>query len=340
MKIAAHQLDQHLSGDLSSFYWVSGDEILLREETLDAIRRTAKARGFLQRTVWHIDQHTDWSEILTEANSMSLFADLQMIELRFNNGKPAAKGIEQLANYMQQPNSDTLILVSSPKLEANSLKTKAYKALEPNTSTIQVWPIEANELPSWLTQRAQKFGLRFEPDALKLLSDRVEGNLLAAQQELDKIALLVDTDTVTFEWLNQLLANHARYSNYHTLDAALAGDSAAVIRSLRSMRSEGTPVILIANSFIQQIRKLIDIRHSAKQKGPNQALKEARIWPQKREALIRGSLKRLNMSTLEQALKMSAEIDMSIKGQLDKDPWDLLEQLGLVVALGLVSFKS
>jgi len=201
MKLAPAQLAKHLQGGLAPVYIVSGDDPLLCQEAADAIRMAARQQGFDERQVFSADASFDWGTLLQAGASMSLFAEKRLLELRLPSGKPGDKGAAALIEYCSRPAEDTLLLISLPKLDGSAQKTKWGKALVegPHTQFIQIWPVDANQLPQWIRQRLSQAGLAASQDAVELIAARVEGNLLAAAQEIEKLKLMTDDGQITVE---------------------------------------------------------------------------------------------------------------------------------------------
>ena len=326
MKLNPNQLETHLKNSIALAYWVAGDETLLTIETCNQIRAEAMAQGYTNRRVCHIDNSTDWQEILSGANSLSLFSDKNLLELRFANGKPNAATIKQLNSYFEHANPDTLLLISSPKLDASFQKTKGYIALEKHLQAITLWPVSVEELPRWISGRLRTQGYDIEAEALHILCANVEGNLLAAQQQIMQLVLACEGKTISLELLQEVIANDARFDTYETVDKALNGATAASLRALDGLRDEGLQPASISWIISREIQALISIRHNAKSLGADGALRQARVW-KRREPIVRSALKRLKMRDLEDCLHMARELDALSKGQIKGNAWDAMATL-------------
>ena len=331
MKLEPARLRQHLGGKLQPAYWVSGDEPLLLLEAADTIRQAALQQGFSNRHICHADTHTNWQDVLSEACGMSLFGDRNLLEIRFATGRPKAEVISTLGSYLSQPNPDTVVLITSPKLEKSLQATKGYKTLESLLATVAVWPITASELPRWLQGRLQQQQLTIEPEALALLAANVEGNLLAAQQQIQQLALLAEGNTITADWLAATIANNARFDVFGTADKALAGNAAAAITALQGLAAEGLQPANIVWVLAREIQTLIHIREQARSLGPDKALQQARVW-QRREPLIRAALRRLKMPQLQACLLQAQTLDKIAKGQAAGNAWDEAATLVLMLS--------
>ncbi len=321
MKLSTSQLNQHIQNNLSGGYWISGDETLLVLETCDNLRQAGLHQGFTNRSICHVDAHTDWQSVLGDANALSLFTDRNLIEIRFNTAKPNSNAIKALGNYFSDPNPDTLIIISSPKLDTSFQKTKAYKALEATINTLMLWPVSNEELPKWIRSRLQGQDLSIDNDALTLLCHNVEGNLLAAQQQIMQLALLNEDKQITISGLQDIIANNARFDVFGTLDKALQGDTAGSLRALDGLKAEGLQAANISWVFVRELQTLINIRQLAKEVGPDKALQRAGVW-KRREPLIRNCLRRLKLNELEQCLLKAQHLDAAAKGQANANAWD------------------
>lgn len=326
MKLNPGQLATHLRTGLAPAYWVAGDETLLVIETCNQLRAAATAAGYSNRRVCHIETNSDWQEILADANSLSLFADKNLLELRFATAKPNAKALAALNSYMAQPNPDTVLLLSSPKLDANFQKSKGYTTLEKTLQTITLWPVNAEELPRWLSGRLEAEGYRIDADALSLLCTNVEGNLLAAQQQLLQLTLACEGNDISLALVSEVIANDARFDVYETVDKALNGATNASLHALDGLRDEGLQPANISWVIAREIQTLISIRHNAKTLGPDGALRQARIW-KRREPIMRAALKRLKMSDLNACLHMAQQLDTVAKGQAQGNAWNIMATL-------------
>lgn len=331
-KLRPEQLNAALSKQLGPIYLVSGDEPLLTQEASDAIRVAARKQGFSERELYHCDTSFDWGQLLTAANSMSLFAEKKIIELRMPTGKPGDKGGKILQEYAQSPSPDNLLLIVTGKLDGGTQKSKWFKAIEDAGQHIQVWPITAAQLPRWIGQRLQHAGLNVEASAIDLLASRIEGNLLAAVQEIEKLKLLAGDQPVTHELMASVVADSARYDVFGLADKALHGDARAAVKTLQGLRSEGTEPINVLWAITRDIRTLVQISQSVSQgKQFEWAAKQAGVWD-KRQPLVQSALRRIKPAQLQQMLRKANGIDKAIKGMRNAEPWDELLDLILNMA--------
>lgn len=336
MKLSPAQLGKHLQGALAPVYVISGDEPLLCQEAADALRNACRQQGFAERLVFNAEANFDWGNLLQAGASLSLFAEKRLIELRLPSGKPGDKGAAALLEYLGRPPEDTVLLLSLPKLDGSTQKTKWAKALIEGASSqfIQIWPVDAHQLPQWIRQRLAQAGLSASPDAVDMIAARVEGNLLAAAQEVEKLKLLAEGSQVDAETVQAAVADSARFDVFGLIDAALNGEAAHALRMLEGLRGEGveTPVILWA--LARELRLLASLAHQHAQGVPlEKAFASARppVWD-KRRPLVSKALQRHSSKRWGQLLLQAQQIDAQIKGQAPGNPWSELALLTLQLA--------
>jgi len=338
MKLDAGQLDAHLQGDLSPVYILSGDETLLVQEAADAIRHAALQKGFTERQVMHVDRSFDWNALNDAANALSLFAELRLIELRIPTGKPGDAGRKALQAWAEQLPQDTVLLIITGKLEASVSKTKWHKAMDKVGKNIVIWPLDSNRLVSWISARMRAKGLQPEAAAVELLSQRIEGNLMAAAQEIEKLVLLHGEGPITLDDIDDAVTDNARFDIYRLVDTALSGDVAYTQRMLSRLRDEGVEAVLVLWVLSREIRSLAKM--AAECASPagrpdaaklDQVLTQYRVW-QKRKPLIKKALMKYGPRRWQGLLIAAARIDRIIKGQSTGNVWDELLQLSLALA--------
>jgi len=332
MKIRAEQLQSHLSKELLPVYVISGDEPLLAQESADAVRLAARNKGFSGREVFHGEGKFDWSQLHNEANALSLFAEKKIIEIRISNGKPGDKGSKALCELCANPSPDNLLLVILPKLERSAQNSKWVKALEAVGAHIQVWPVTGDQLPRWIKQRLLESNITANQQAVETLAERVEGNLLAAVQEIEKLKLLAIEGKVDAIMMSSVVADSARYNLFEFVDKVLAGDAQSAARSLRGLHSEGTDAIPLLWAITRELRILIKASEQIS-RGENRdwALKNAGVW-EKRLPLFRTAIQRCSAAHLRMLLYQAGAIDRGIKGMRKADIWDELTTLVLSLA--------
>ena len=332
MKIRAEQLQSHLSKELLPVYVISGDEPLLAQESADAVRLAARNKGFSGREVFHGEGKFDWGQLHNEANALSLFAEKKIIEIRISNGKPGDKGSKALCQLCANPSPDNLLLVILPKLERSAQNSKWVKALEAVGAHIQVWPVTGDQLPRWIQQRLLESNITANQQAVEILAERVEGNLLAAVQEIEKLKLLAIEGKVDAIMMSSVVADSARYNLFEFVDKVLAGDAQSAARSLRGLHSEGTDAIPLLWAITRELRILIKAsEHISRGENRDWALKNAGVW-EKRLPLFRTAIQRCSAAHLRMLLYQAGAIDRGIKGMRKADIWDELTTLVLSLA--------
>ncbi len=332
MRLKPEQLDQHLAKGLQPLYLVFGDEPLLAQEAVDAIRARARQEAYAEREVFMVERGFDWQNLLTSGNSMSLFASRRLVEIRIPSGKPGNDGSQALQAYCARLPADTVTLVKCPKLDKAAQAGKWFKAMEQAGVVVAVFPVERAQLPAWIGSRLARQQQRAEPQTLQLLADQVEGNLLAAFQEVQKLALLFPAGTLSFDQVKESVADVARFDVFKLGDALLAGDAARVSRVLDVLRGEGEDPVLILWALAREIRTLAKLRGGMRRGGSlPQLMRDAWIW-EARQKLVEQAVKRTSEARLLQGLKRAAGIDRMIKGLARGDVWDELLQLGLTMA--------
>jgi len=345
MQLSANQLGNHLQRGLKSLYTLHGDEPLLQQEALDAIRAVAREQGYTERTSHTVaGAHFDWSEVLAAGGSLSLFADKQIVEIRIPSGKPGKDGsvaLQQLAENAQG-NDSLLTLVMLPRLDKMTKSSAWFSALENCGVTLQVDPVERNALPAWIAQRLSAQGQRVEAGeagqrTLQFFADRVEGNLLAAHQEIQKLGLLFPADRhggeLTFEQVESAVLNVARYDVFKLSEAVLAGQSVRVQRMLDGLQAEGEAEVLVHYTLSEDIRALKRVKDAMAEGRPlPMALREQRIWGV-RERLFERVLPKLSEARLAALLQSAHVVDGIVKGLKQPDwpstGWQALHRLAL-----------
>lgn len=319
---------------LKPLYVIHGEEDLLRIETLDILRLAAKQQGYLNREVYTVDPHFDWNEFIQSTGSVGLFAELKLLELHIPNGKPGKNGGEALIKLAERLPEDTVTLVMLPKLEKAQTQAKWFGALAAKGVMLEAKTVGAHALPQWIQGRLKKYGLEIETDALSLFADRVEGNLLAARQEIEKLALLHPKGSVlNIEDAEAAVANVARFDVFQLSGAWMKGDVLRVSRLLDGLQQEGEEPVLLLWAVAEDIRTLIRLTAALKQGQTIQSVRNSlRLWGDK-QTLAPLAVKRIQINRLLDALQTCAKIDRIIKGAEEGDAWSEFKQLvtGLAV---------
>lgn len=333
MKLRADQTPAHLEKGLAPVYLVSGDEPFQLDQVVGAIRRKAQQTGHTDRQVLHADARFDWSSLGASAASLSLFAEKQLIELRLPGGKPGTEGSRALQAYLENPPPDTLLLIISGKLDRAQQNSKWYRAIDKAGVTVAVWPIEAAQLPAWLKQRMALRDMQPSEAALQMLVERLEGNLLAADQELEKLRLLNGSGPIDAEQVAAAVADSARYDLFGLVDVILAGDLARAQRMLFGLRAEGVEAILVLWALSREIRALAGMAPAVEAGQPLAAvLQQHRVWD-KRKPPVSAALRRYpRAAPWCEMLQHCRDIDLCLKGQAAGEPWTELLQLTATLA--------
>ncbi|MBS0173752.1 MAG: DNA polymerase III subunit delta, partial [Nitrospira sp.] len=329
MRIKLEQLPQQLQKQTVPLFTLSGNEPLLILEAADLIRTHARQQGYTERELFTVDQHFDWAELLNAGHNLSLFGERKILDIRIPSGKPGREGGKALEAYCAALPPDTVTLITLPRIDKQGQASKWFKALETAGTLIPVYLVEREQLPGWIGQRLARQQQKADTATLQFLAGQVEGNLLAAHQEIQKLALLYPAGNLTFGQVKDVVLNVARYDVYQLSDAMIAGDTARFQRILTGLQGEGTAPLLILATLAEQIRQLIIIRKGLdNNQPPAQLLQTARIWGERQKSVI-AAAKRINLQALMQGLVNAAEIDRMIKGVAQGDVWEGLLQLGL-----------
>jgi len=326
------QLAAHLARQLAPVYLLHGDEPLQLAECADAVRARAREAGCAERRVFDVDASFDWNELAAAAGNLSLFAERRLLEIRLPSGKPGDRGARALREYAAAPPDDTVLLITAGKLEKQARASQWVKALEETGVGIAVWPVEPAQLPAWIGRRMNAHGMRPTPDALQLLADRVEGNLLACHQEIEKLFLLFGATAIDVEQVADAVTDSARFDVYALVDAALAGQPTRVYRMAAGLRAEGVEPPLILWALERELPALVRMAGELQSDRNLPALlARYRVWD-KRKAAVGGVLKRLSRRALEGLLRRLARVDRVAKGRAPGNAWDELVQLLLELA--------
>ena len=323
MKLAIRQLDAHLKKGMGALYAVHGAEALLALEAADRIRDAARKSGATEREIFFAEPGTDWSKLGASAANLSLFASKRLVEIRIPTGKPGAEGGKAIAAYCQRLPEDAVTLVLLPELDWQALKTAWFSALESAATVVEAKPVTRDELPEWLAERLSRQGQKASVETLEWLAERVEGNLLAAKQEVEKLALLLPKGEIALEAIREAVTDVSRFERDALIDAMHAGDSARVARVVDSLKAEGEPLPLLLWTLSEELRKVMAIV----------AGQRPRRWmtPERSEALARSARKH-DRASIDRELLRAHRIDRMIKGVDPGDPWDSVVEFALGIA--------
>jgi DNA polymerase-3 subunit delta len=339
MQVRLDALSAHLAKRLGPLYVVHGDEHLLAIEAADRIRAAARAAGFTERDVLSVDRHFRWNRLVESGQSLSLFGDRKLIDLRIPGGKPGKEGSAALQAFAKTvTDGDTITLVTLPRLEREQKSSAWFGALEAAGVTIEAPLVERTRLPAWIAERLAAQQQSADAEALAFLADRVEGNLLAAHQEIQKLGLLHPAGRLGFDQVRDAVLDVARFDVFKLGEAMLAGDPARVARMVDGLRGEGESPVLVHWAMSEEVRALLRAKLGiASGQSLSTLLRQLRVWGA-RERSFETALKRLSLTALRNALARAAEIDRIVKGLRPigaaplGDAWTELSRLGVAVA--------
>ena len=331
MKLHANQLSSHLQNKLAPCYLVSSDEHLLVNEALDQIRGAARTQGFTLRESQVATAGFKWSQLAATGANLSLFAERRIIELRLPTGKPGRDGSAAICEFVEHLGTELLLIVITPKLDKNNSNAKWVKVLSAKGVFLPIWPVGLRELPGWIGDRMRRAGLRPDGDAVNMIADRVEGNLLAADQEIQKLRLMLGEGPVTGEDVSNAVASSRRFDVYKLVDAAVAGDAKRAMKILNGLRGEGMEPVILMWALTRELRTLARLADSVRRNiDLGTAMNKERVWSN-RQAMVRACIGRHQYTDLYRFLKATGRADAAAKGQAAGDPW----QLGADIVLGL-----
>lgn len=327
MKISGDNLASTLARGLAPIYLLSGDEPLLLNEAADAIRARARADGFTERELHVVERGFDWNALLADSRALSLFAQRKIVEIRMTNPTPGEQGGAALIELAAQGSPDTVVLVITGKLDGRTQNSKWVSAIEKSGVLLQVWPIELARLPNWIRERLARHGLHAEPAAAALLAERVEGNLLAAHQEVEKLALLLPKGTVTAQTILDAVADSARFDVLQLGEAAMRGQAARAVRILEGLHGEGVDATLALWAVNKDLQWIARAQHLMRNgQNADSAMNAIYVW-RPRQAAMKQALQRLRPEAVRELLLDAERVDRAIKGVLRTDAWVELEAL-------------
>ncbi len=330
MQLRAEELERHLARSLANLYIIHGDEPLQSLEAADAIRARARAQGFAEREVLAVERGFDWKLLAASGANLSLFSSKKLIELRIPGGKPGTEGAAAIVQYCAAPAPDLLTVVSLPKLDRRTQETAWFRALTRAGVLINTFQVERAQLPQWIAARLARQKQKADRETLQFLADSVEGNLLAAHQEIQKLGLLFAPGELAFDPVCGAVLNVARYDAFKLNEAMLAGDRPRLARMLDGLKSEGEAPPKILWVLSEEIRAVAKVQAGLAQgEDLQQVYRNNRVWGGVRQQLVTEAARRLKSAALGQALRHAALIDRTVKGLARGDVWDELLQLCL-----------
>ena len=320
MKLTLDSLDTHLGKKLLPAYLISGDEPLLTGEAADAVRAGARAAGFTEREVHFLERGANWEEVRASAGNLSLFGSRKLLEIRLPSGRPGAAGTATLVSLIERGDPDTVLLILTPRLDREMQAAKWVKAVETHGAWVPVWPVQAGRLVPWLRGRCRRIGLDLTDEALELLAERTEGNLLAAHQELQKLHLLAPAGRIGVDAVLSGVADSARFDVFRLSEATLEGEPERALRVLAGLRAEGTEATLVLWALSKALRDLWG--KVTQPAGP------ATSWQRQSAALDKAVRRAPRLSFAALSLR-AVRADRMIKGRLQGDPWDEMALLAV-----------
>ena len=319
MQLRSGDLEAHLAKALAPAYAIHGDEPLVALEAADAVRAAARARGFAERVVFDPGRSFDWSEFEHAAASLSLFGGRKLIELRLPTGKPGAPGSAAIAAHLERRDSESVLLVTLPRLDRQGQGSAWFTALASAGVVVDVWPIDRERLPAWIAERLARQKQRAPREVLEFLAESVEGNLIAAHQEVQKLALLAPPGELSLETVQAAIVNVARYDPYDAAEALVAGDTARYLRVLEGLRAEGEQPTFVLFVLSHALFALQAMRRGTDPRVFNRSLQRA----------LQGAARRYAERLIDEAIAQCAQIDRAIKGVGSGEPWERFTVLGL-----------
>ena len=324
MNVRPDQLQSVITRSVYPVYMVSGDEPLQQMESLDMIRAYLRDQEFSEREVLDVDAQFDWQRLMDEAASLSLFATRRIVELRLPTGKPGRQGSQALKEYLERPPEDTVLIVNAGKIDGNAKKSAWFKAIDQNGVVVQCWPVPVDRLSGWLNQRFKMRDMDADAEVLSYISQHVEGNLLAADQEIEKLYLLLGPGKITYADVAEAVTSQSRYSVFELVDMLLTGNTSRVIKILAGLKAEGVVPVVVNWALAKDIRLLSQV--AADMSSAGFILKRSGVW-ESRVAMFKSCLSRHRQRSFDMMLKRCAYIDAVSKGMIDANVWDEIETL-------------
>lgn len=335
MKIQPGQLEQELKKGLAPIYLVSGDEPLLVQESCDLIRKTARSAGYQERLTFHADPQFDWNRVGEELSALSLFAEKRRIEIHLPSGK-LGDGRAVIEHFLQDPAEDTILILISARLDAAETRRKWYKELQKTGLHLPLWPIDADKFPGWLQQRAKQHGLSLTRGALSLLAERLEGNLLAASQELDRLALFASGNTIDEESIEQGVQDSSRFSGFELISEILTGRATHARKMAGALQQEGENPLGFLTLLNRDLNLAMEMRIASarREAGENSSgfLKKRGIFQPQRARAIEQASRRLSRAQFNSAFELCSSADRAAKGFDPLPPWHHLQDLITLLA--------
>lgn len=332
MKLSPYQLVRQ--EQLQPVYHLFGAELLIVEEALNDLRALCRTHGFLEREKLSVEQGFDWNSLLAMGQALSLFASKRVIELRMPSGKPGTQGAKALIEYATSPAPDTILIIISGDVARSAQNSKWFKALAQAGASIEAPRVQPQQMGGWIEKRLQHLGIHAEPGVARVIAHYVEGNLLAAAQEINFLALHSSGKPLSVEQVQHLISDQARFTSFAFVDACLAGQSARAVRILASLKGEKIEPVLIVSALARETTRLLSLSHARAQGKSVRALfKRLGIWSS-RERLVSGALERVPHAGWQRIHGKMCDLDGMVKGQMpvrSRDIWMEIERTGLAI---------
>lgn len=329
MKLTYFQVEQHLKSKLAPIYIVSGDEILLKQDVIQSLRKAAKASGFTERTRITPEAGFDWEELYNTLYANSMLAEKRIIELDFRDSTPNKTASPILQAYAEHVVNDNLLIIDIGKIDDKIARSAWYKALEKVGMVIAIWPIPREQLPQWIMNRAKKYKLQLQPDAVNLLADYIEGNLVAAAQAIEKVYLLQHDGLITSEIIETILMDESRFTVFDFIEHLIAGNKEKALHILNVLKEDGTEAVLVLWAITRELRMLAEMAQQLKQGSSHETLFQKHRIFAKRQMVIRKFLNTFSAETCLDKLSQTLHIDRIIKGAARGNVWNGLEMFCL-----------
>lgn len=327
MPLRLEQLPDRLRRGLSPVYLFAGPEPLLVEECRDQVIAAAAREDFLERELLEVDRHFDWDSLRQSASAPSLFSSRKILDLRMRTGKPGRAGAEVLTEWAAAPDADSLLMISCEEWDAGSRKTKWAAALDKAGTRVDIWPVTASDMPGWIAKRMRLLGLEPDREAVLVLATRLEGNLLAARQEIEKLVLLRGQGPISADDVLQSVADSSRFDAFLLVERMLAGNLAEGLRVAAGLHRTGVPIQMVTGAIVRELRILEALRVAlAAGESETAAFRQLNIW-RSRQGAMRSAIRRIDDSRLDRAFRSLALMDRQSKGRADGDPWHALDRL-------------
>ena len=327
MSINADNLAGRLERGHSPVYLVGGDELLIVQECVDLIRKKAREQGFSERVVLFAERGFNWLELSYASESQSLFAEGKIIELRMPTGKPGREGSQAIIDYLGGDNDSNVLLVTCNKMDKSISSTKWVQAIDKQGVFVHIWPVKPAQLPGWIRQRMQALDLAPDNDAVLMLAERLEGNLLAANQEIQKLKLLKGSGSVSVDDVRECVADSARFDVFRLIECSYLGQLAQALRIVTGLKAAGAEIPMLVGALVWEMGSFEQVRAlTANGMPPEVAFRQTRIW-QNRQKPMRAALDRLADDDVHRCLVLLAKLDRQSKGAEGGDPWITLDDL-------------